>query len=98
MSLPCQIEDCSSLSPGRTWPPAVPRRTSARSRNATAEADVSRMVTVVARSAPSGPARRTVAALTETPVRGSVCSAFSRAYWLMMPCGRPSDLAKLVTS
>ena len=32
MSLPCQIEDCSSLSPDSSWPLAVPRRTSALSR------------------------------------------------------------------
>ena len=56
------------------------------------------IVTVVARSAPSGPACRTVAAVAETPVLGRVCSALRLAYWLMMPCGRSSDLAQLVTS
>src|SRR5690349_5334474 len=60
MSLFCQSEDCSSLSPDSSWPVAVPRRTSARSRNATVEADVLVIVTVVARSAPSGPAWVTV--------------------------------------
>src|SRR5258708_863120 len=62
-SLLRQIEDCSSLSPGSSWPLAVPRRTSARSRNATADDEVLRIVTVVARSAPPGPARRAVAAV-----------------------------------
>src|SRR6266853_5745685 len=52
MSLSCQSEDCSSLSPDSSWPLAVPRRTSARSRNETADDEVFVIVTVVARSAP----------------------------------------------
>src|SRR5215469_4021703 len=71
MSLFCQIEDCNSLSPASSWPPAVPRRTSARSRNETLEAEVLVMVTVVARSAPSGPAWVTVEEVTETDEFGS---------------------------
>src|SRR6516162_2229084 len=31
MSLFCHSEDCSSLSPDSSWPPAVPRRVAARS-------------------------------------------------------------------
>ena len=75
MSLPCQIEDCSSLSPDSSWPPAVPRRTSARSRNATVDGEVLVIVTVVSRSAPSGPAWLTVVAVAVTDDCGSVCSA-----------------------
>src|SRR5215472_1060940 len=73
MSLSCQIDDCSSLSPASSWPDAVPRRTSARSRNATVDADVLVIVTVVARSAPSGPAWLTVVAVAVTEVCGKVC-------------------------
>src|SRR5215469_8477545 len=40
MSLPCQIADCNSLSPLSSVPLAVPRRTSARMRNATVDAEV----------------------------------------------------------
>src|SRR5215470_16488419 len=68
MSLFCQIDDCSSLSPASSWPPAVPRRTSARSRNATVELDVFVIVTVVARSAPLGPGWLTVVAVAVTDV------------------------------
>src|SRR5262249_1841241 len=63
MSLSCQSEDCSSLSPASSCPPAVPRRTSARSRKATADGEVLVIVTVVARSAPAGPAWVVVAAV-----------------------------------
>jgi hypothetical protein len=73
MSLPCQTEDCSSLSPGNSWPLAVPRRTSARSRKAAADAEVLVIVTVVARSAPSGPGWLTVVAVSVTDACGSVC-------------------------
>src|SRR5215469_867740 len=70
MALPCQIEDCSSLSPDCSPPVAVPRRTSARRKNATAEDEVLVTVTVVARSAPSGPACRAVLAVAETDEDG----------------------------
>ena len=74
MSLPCQIEDRSSLSPGSSWPLAVPRRTSALSRKATVDEEVLVIVTVVARSAPSGPAWVVVAELTVMDDCGSVPS------------------------
>src|SRR5579859_866816 len=80
MSLSCQIEDCSSLSPGSSWPVAVPRRMSARSRKATVELEVLVMVTVVARSAPSGPAWLTVLEVALTDDCGSVCSDVRLAY------------------
>src|SRR5215467_9050073 len=75
MSLPCQIEDCSSLSPDSSWPPAVPRRTSARSRKATVDEEVLVIVTVVDRSAPSGPDWFVVAAVAEMDDCDNVCSA-----------------------
>src|SRR5215831_2667090 len=80
MSLPCQIDDCSSLSPASSVPLAVPRRTSARIRNATVEAEVLVIVTVVARSAPSGPACDAAVAVAETDDRGRVCSGCRLAY------------------
>ena len=80
MSLPCQIEDCSSLSPDSSRPLAVPRRTSALSRKATVDEEVLVIVTVVARSAPSGPDRLGVEAVAEMDDRGSVCSARRLAY------------------
>src|SRR5947207_5074722 len=98
MSLPCQIEDCSSLSPGSSWPPAVPRRTSARSRKATVDEAVLVIVTVVARSAPSGPAWLTVLAVAETDDCGSVCRPVRFAYLETAPCGWPSVLFQLTTS
>ena len=90
MSLPCQIEDRSSLSPGSSWPLAVPRRTSALSRKATVDEEVLVIVTVVARSAPSGPAWLTVLAVAETDDCGSVCSPVRLAYCDTVPCGWPS--------
>src|SRR5215831_2620434 len=98
MSLFCQIEDCSSLSPASSWPVGVPRRTSARSRNATVELDVLVMVTVVARSAPSGPAWLTVLAVAVTDDCGSVCRPVRLAYWEIVPCGWPSVLFQLTAS
>src|SRR5205823_1231221 len=89
MSLFCHSEDCSSLSPDSSWPPAVPRRTSARSRNATVEPDVLVIVTVVARSAPSGPAWLTVLAVAVTEDCGRVCRPVRFAYWETVPCGWP---------
>jgi hypothetical protein len=74
MSLLCHMEDCSSLSPGNSWPLAVPRRTSARSRKAAADAEVLVIVSVVAWSAPSGPGWLTVVAVAVTDGCGSVCS------------------------
>src|SRR5215470_10569152 len=74
MSLFCQIEDCNSLSPAAGVVP-VPRRTSARSRNAT-ELELLVIVTVVARSAPFGPDCVTVLAVTaidDDGMVGSVC-------------------------
>src|SRR5262245_52347694 len=98
MSLFCQIEDGSSLSPGSSWPPAVPRRTSARSRKATVDGEVLVIVTVVARSAPAGPAWVVVVAVAEMDDVGSVCSACRLAYWLSVPFGWPSDLPQFTTS
>src|SRR6185437_6550611 len=98
MSLFCHIEDCSSLSPGSSWPPAVPRRTSARSRKATVDGEVLVTVTVVARSAPSGPAWVVVAALAVMADCGSVCSACRLAELEITPTGWPSDLVQLTTS
>src|SRR5258708_35393073 len=81
MSLPGQSEDCSSLSPGSSWPLAVPRRTSARSRNATADGEVLVTVTVVARSDPAGPACLVVAAVAETREAGSGRRGLRVADW-----------------
>src|SRR5215467_13386841 len=80
MSLLRQSEDCSSLSPASSWPVAVPRRTSARSKNATVDEDVLVMVTVVARSAPAGPAWVTVLAVAVTDDCGSVSRPVRFAY------------------
>src|SRR5215472_10595311 len=98
MSLFCQSEDCSSLSPDSSWPPGVPRRTSARSRNATVEPEVLVIVTVVARSAPSGPAWLTVLEVAVTVEFGSVCSPVRFAYWERVPCGWPSVFVQFTTS
>src|SRR6516225_2896238 len=98
MSLSCQSEDCSSLSPDSSWPPAVPRRMSARSRNATVELEVLVIVTVVARSAPSGPAWLTVLEVAVTEDCGSVCRPVRFAYCETLPCGWPSVLDQLTTS
>jgi hypothetical protein len=94
-SLSCQVEDCSSLSPGSSWPAAVPRRTSARSRNETAEEEVFVIVTAVVRSAPSC---RVVTAVALTEDCGSVRSACRFAYREMTPDGSPSVLAQFTTS
>src|ERR1700742_179208 len=98
MSLPCQIEDCSSLSTGSTRPSAVPRRTSARSRKETAEEEVLVIVTRLATSCPSGPGRRLVAAVAVMADLGRVWSACRLAYWDITPDGSPSVLAQLTTS
>src|SRR5262249_55526450 len=95
MSLPCQIDDCSSLSPGSSWPPGVPRRTSALSRKATVDREVLVMVMVVARSAPFGPAWAVVAAVAVTADCGSVCSACRLAGVLIKPTRRPRELGPL---
>src|SRR6266566_7036554 len=98
-SLPDQIEDCSSLSPESSCPPAVPRLTSARRKKPTvgaAEALV--IVTVVARSAPAGPAWCVVAAVAVIVACGSVCSCCRLAYWESVPCGLPSVFDQFVTS
>jgi hypothetical protein len=50
------------------------------------------MVTVVPRSAPSGPGRRAVAAVTETWAPDSPWRALSLVYWRRMPFGWPSVL------
>src|SRR6266571_2791583 len=98
-SLPDQIEDCSSLSPDSSCPPAVPRRTSARRKKPTVgAAEVLVMVTVVARSAPAGPAWCVVAAVAETVACGRVCSCCKLAYWESVPCGWPSVFDQFVTS
>src|SRR5262245_24413990 len=98
MSLFCQIEDCSSLSPASSWPVAVPRRMSARSRNATVDDEVLAIVTVVARSAPSGPAWLTVLDVAVTDEAGKVCRPVRLAYWDSVPCGWPSVLLQLTAS
>src|SRR5579875_3323595 len=98
MSLPVQIADGSSLSPGSSPPEDVPRRMSARTRNATAEPEVFVIVTVVSRSAPAGPAWSTVAAVAETPPCGSVRRPVGSAYWVIVACGWPSVLDQSTTS
>src|SRR5215469_14997061 len=92
MSLLRHSEDCSSLSP------AVPRRTSARSKNATVDGEVLVRVTVVARSAPAGPAWLTVLAVAVIDDCGSVCRPVRFAYCEIVPCGWPRDLPQLTTS
>src|SRR5215469_18564543 len=98
MSLFCHSEDCSSLSPDSSWPPGVPRRTSARSRNATVEAEVLVIVTVVARSAPLGPAWFTVLEVAVIDDGGRVCRPVRFAYVEMVPCGWPSVLFQFIAS
>src|SRR5215469_347510 len=98
MSLFCQIEDCSSLSPVSSWPLAVPRRTSARIKKATVDDEVLVIVTVVARSAPSGPACVAVVAVAEMELCGSVCSDCRLAYCDSVPCGWPSVFVQFTTS
>ena len=57
------------------------------------------IVTVVARSAPSGPAWLTVVAVAEMDDCGSVCSAVQvRVREIIVPCGWPSVLVQLTTS
>ena len=56
------------------------------------------IVTVVARSAPSGPAWLTVLEVAVTAESGSACSPVRFAYWLTVPTGWPSDLPQLTTS
>src|SRR5215472_211208 len=75
MSLFCQIDDCSSLSPAAGVVP-VPRRTSARTRKA-GELELLVIVTVVARSAPSGPDCVAVLAVTARDDEGIDGSVFS---------------------
>src|ERR1700730_878720 len=89
MSLFCQTEDCSSLSPASSWPAVVPRRTSARSRNATLDAEVLVMVTVVAWSAPPGPDRVVGDAVATMDEGGSPRSDRGFAYWLSTAGGWP---------
>src|ERR1051326_4760710 len=98
MSLLRQSEDCSSLSPASSCPVAVPRRMSARSRNATVEPEVLVTVTVVARSAPSGPAWLTVLEVAVMDEFGSACSPVRFAYVDTVPCGWPSVLDQFTTS
>src|SRR6516165_3658886 len=92
MSLSGQSEVCSSLSPASSWPLVVPRRTSARSRNATVDDEVFVMVTVVARSAPSGPACRVVVAVAVMDDDGRACKPVRCAYCETVPCGWPRAL------
>src|SRR5215467_3270291 len=98
MSLLCQIEDCSSLSPESSWPLALPRRMSARSKKATVELDALLIVTVVARSAPSGPDWVVVIAEAVTEAFGSDCSDVRFAYCDSVACGWPSVLGQFTTS
>src|SRR5262249_44776687 len=99
MSLPVQIEVCSSLSPDSSVPPAVPRRTSARRKNATVgPVELFVIVTVVSRSAPAGPAWLTVVAVAATVAGASPCSPVKFAYDLTDACGLPIVLFQLSTS
>src|SRR6201988_1655691 len=98
MSLPCQIDDCSSLSPLSSWPLAVPRRTSARIRKATVDGEVLVIVTVVARSAPSGPGWDAVVAVAEMADCGSVRSDCRLAYCDIVACGWLSVLDQFTAS
>src|SRR5215469_3474968 len=98
MSLPCQIDDCSSLSPDCRPPVVVPRRTSARRKNATAEDDVFVIVTVVAVSAPSGPDCSAEVAVAEIADAGRLFRPVRLAYADTVPTGWPSDLLQLTTS
>jgi hypothetical protein len=56
------------------------------------------MVTVVARSAPSGPDWVVVEAVADAEDWGSVCSPVRLAYWERVPCGWPSVLAQFTRS
>src|SRR5215470_2159309 len=101
MSLSRHIEDCSSLSPESSWPLAVPRRMSARSRKPTVELDVLVIVTMVARSAPPGPDWVVVVAEAVAEARGSDCSDCSdvrSAYCDSVACGWPNVLPQFTTS
>src|SRR6516162_3426358 len=98
MSLPCQMELCSSLSPDCRPPVAVPRRTSARRKNATVEDDVFVIVTVVATSAPAGPDWSADVAIAEIVDAGRLFRPVRLAYVLTVPTGLPKVLDQLTTS
>ena len=55
------------------------------------------IVTVVARSAPAGPAAGAGAA-TDTVARGNVLSARRFAYWVMVACGLPMAACQFTMS
>ena len=98
MSLLCHTEDCSSLSPESSWPLAVPRRMSARRRKPTVELDVLVIVTMVARSAPSGPDWVVVVAEAVAETCGSDWSDVRSAYYDSVACGWPSVLLQFTAS
>ena len=98
ISLSFQIEDCSSLPPASSVPAAVPLGTSARGKKPTAGgAELLVIVTVAARSAPSGPARWVVVAVAVT-LAYSVFSACRFTYCDSVPCGCPRVCGQFVTS
>src|SRR5580693_8921294 len=103
MSLSLQVSGSTWLSPACAVPAAVPRRTSARRKNATAGFDDGLViVTSVTTSSPSGPRCGLVSADTWTGSDGSVCSAVMSAYWLcgepLSACGLPSVVSQSITS
>ena len=99
-SLSLQLTGSTSLSPGSAVPAAVPRRTSARRKKATAWLDDGLVSVTLVTSLPPGPGE--VAAATWTGSEGRFCRAVMSAYWLsgapLLACGLPSVVSQSITS
>src|SRR5579863_7207216 len=110
MSLSLQVIGSTSLSPVSAVPLASPRRTSARTKNATAGFDDGLVIVTLVTSAPSLPAvvepavvePVVVDAAACTGSDGRPCSAVMSAYWVsgapLSACGLPSVLFQSITS
>src|SRR5580658_4570358 len=101
MSLSLQVIGSTSLSPEPAVPSGLPRRTSARRKNATAWFDDGFVIVTLVASRPPC-ACGAVAAETCTGSDGRVCSAVMLAYWLsgdpLSACTAPSVVFQLSTS
>src|SRR5260370_35229174 len=96
MSLSCQMENWGSLSPESSWPLAVPRLMSARSRKAT-ELELLLIVTVVDLSAPAGPdwvVVTDVAEMAGCGIAGRGGSPVRSAHWEHVAGGTPRALLR----
>src|SRR5580704_12822291 len=99
MSLSLQVMGSTSLSPDAAAGSAVPRRTSARTKNATALLDDGLVIVTLVVSEPFAPAA--VDAATCTGSDGRPCRAVMSAYWLsgapLLAWGLPSVLVQSMT-